>query len=976
MYPQKQVLTLPVTGLRTDADSKGAPIGACDLLENTQTVQVVEGGFEIQKRPGTPSLSQNIEGGGTLSAGAKLAAFGDELVATDGGLLYSWAPNLSKWIKRGRCSSVSARLSNIDGTPSFGSPYVDSAAFGNYILTVVGRISSGLIRYYVRDATTGANVAQGSFSGEAPRLAVVGTAVFCFFHQDDATDVLCCRTISASTPTTLGAKTNVATNMNRFAGSGQMYDVIADTTNSRMVVGYRNTTPTLTLMIWNTNMTAGTAVAYATEDPDRALGFLAHDFADGNGYVAIGTSVNGVRCLTFGASSMVVGTNTAVDAATTTSTAATGVYTGATRYVFFEVPWTGTVRTNARIKGWNGTTLFEFCRSAGLSSKAFRVNSKFYMLANHHGPVERSLFLLEWNGTASTTGDSGVSVAGFLLAGDGGGHMGGTTVGFGLANTLPNVVALSATRYLAPCSRVLDPGIATNTKFVAAQADLRFEETELGPAVGYNGLLHLPGAAAKVYDGATVYEEGFYTRPEAPALTAAAGGTLTLGARKVLAKWVRIGRSGRIERSVDSDIATVTLSGGNATISLTAPSYRITDSDERYNQNQELVDQRALVSVEIYLADFGTDNYRLAATIGNDATADTVSTSLTAEVPTGELLSAESQNATPPAVLAFCVHRNRLAALSGADDAVWMSKETSEGDWSGFPVVNRVLFDTADGVPVGLASDGTTLFIAKRSKVYSLQGDGPLADGSNPWSYPQPLPAEVGFAGPRAFVGTPDGILFQSAKGFHLLDRGGGVQPIPGADAYDGLTVTGGVVLDDRPMALFTTSDGRSIAWDWQNKIWHTWTGQAAVACCRSRNLFSWLGNDGKVHVETPAAWADDAGAYVFKLRTAWIHLAGIFGRAKVYGVRAMAEWLATCTLSLTTSIEVYGTQVDETTTFAGTTATKFPIATRPAQARAESIQLTVQETSTTQGLAVTGLGIELGVKPGAGKEPRGQFSA
>lgn len=987
MALQKQVLTIPVAGLRTDIDPKGAPIGAFDLLENTQTIRTTEGGFDVQKRPGTPSLSQNIEGGGTLSAGAKLHEFGDELVATDGGLVYSWAPNLLKWVKRGRCPSVAARISLIDGTASQYVPYVDHAAFGNYLITVIDSgitAALGLIRYAVRDLTTNSVVLSGSFAGVAPRLAVVGTAVFIFFHEQSLPGQinfnLGCRTISASTPTTLGAKVTVATNLEPDSSAGRWFDVIADVTNARMVVGYRNTTPALTLKIWTTGMAAGTTVAYATEDPNSCIGFLKHDFADGNGYVVVGTSANGVRCLTFGASSMTVTVNTAVDAATTTAQAATGAVVSGVRKVIFEVPGTGTTaNTNTRTKGWDGTTLFEAGRSEGLSSRMWVVGSKLYWLANHHGPLERSLFLKEWSGTGAATGDSGINTAGFLLAGDSGGHTAGTGGGDGLGNVIPGVAGLSSTHFQIACSRVLDPGLATNTKFVAALVDLTFDETQLGAPVSYNGLLHMPGAAGKVYDGSAVYEEGFYTSPEAPTLTAAAGGSLTLGARKVLVKWVRVGRSGRLERSVAGAIATVTLAGGNQTVTTVVPTYRITDSDSRYNINQELAavlgGTRSLVNIEVYLADFGTDNYRLHSTRANDVTADTVTVSLTAEVPTGELLSAESQNATPPAVLAFAVHRNRLSALSGADNAVWMSKEAAEGLWSGFPIINRVL-DTADGLPVTLVSDGTTLYIAKRSKVFYLQGDGPLADGSNPYPYPQPLPGSDGFVGPRAFVGTKDGILVQTAKGFQMLDRGGGIQPILGADTYDGLTVTGGVTLDDRPMALLTTDSGRTLCWDWQNKVWHTWTGQSAVACCLWRKLFCWLGSDGKVHVETPGLFVDDAGAYTYKLRTAWIHLANMFGRAKVYGVRVMAEFLATTTLTITTNIESYGAQVDEVTAFAGTTATKFPVAVRPAQSRAEAIRITVEETSTGQGVAVTALGLEVGIKPGAGKEPPGQFSS
>lgn len=960
----ERVVRVPILGLDTQVDPKGAPAGRLDLAENAMALRVDGSAtaIEVVKRNGFTSLSRNIQGGGSLSAGAKIQAFGDELVATDGQTLYSWSASQTVWVPRGRCTSVAARVGVIDGIPTFSSPVVDSAVFGNYKAVTVGRVSFGDVLYYVIDLTTGTTVSSGKFNGEGPRVVAVGTSAFIFFHEADFNNNLCCRTISASTPTTLGAQVTVASNLHNFATSGRVFDVIADTTNSRIVVGYRNTTPTTTLMIWNTNMTAGTAVAYATRDPSTCLGFLKHDFANGSGYVAIGTSAD-VRLLTFGASSMTVGPDVQVDGTVTTAQAATGEVVSGTTYVFFTVPGAGTARTNDRTKGWNGTTLFELCRGAGLASRSFRVNGKFYFLAYHHPSVpsagqgtEKDLFLLEWNGTATTTGDSGVSVAGYLLGGDSSGRTGGTTVGFGLANVLPSIVALSATRYQVGCARVLDPGQATNTQHVAALVDLTFDDTQLGSPVAYSGTLRVPGAAAKVFDGATVYEQGFYTVPEVPTLSAGAGGTMTVGARQVFGRWVRKGRSGRIERSFEGEIGTVTLTAGNQKIVATFPAYRITDSDKRYNTNQLLAGGGlSLVMLEVLVNDApGSDTFLVMSTLVNDATQDTVSVTISAEV-VGEEDTDETENATPPAVLAMCVHRNRLAALSGADNAVWMSKEAVEGEAPGFPIENRVLFDATDGAPVGLASDGTTLFIAKRSRVYSLQGEGPARDGSNPYAYPQPLPAEVGFAGPRAFVGTPDGILFQSAKGFHLLDRGGGVQPIPAADAYDSLTVTGGVSLDDRPYACLVTSNGTTLAWDWQLKQWYTWTGQTFAACCRWRNQLVGLGSDGKAWVETPGTNNDDGAEIQERVRFTWMNFAGsVLGFQRIWLLQAHGEFMGSTTFNIRLGYDL-STTTPTPYSKVVTTATLAPLEVRPVRQECRLLQVTVDESSTTAGFKLSG---------------------
>jgi hypothetical protein len=974
---QEQPIPLRFARLGGDVDPKSGVKGQCELLENTQSLRLEDGGVEIEKRPGTPSLSTSIFGGGSLSAGAKLQSFGDELVVTDGGALYSWSAVLSQWVARGRVTSVSARMTLVDGAPSGLSPYVDAVAFGSYLLTVVDRnlasIGNGAIRYFVKDTITGVVVASGSFAGTAPRVVVVGSSAFIFFHEKhlngEINNNLGCRTIAAATPSTISANVTVANNMHEFATTGRVFDVIADTTNSRIVVGYRNTTPTLTLKIWNTNMTAGVAVAYATRDPSSCLGFLKHDFADGSGYVAIGTGAD-VRCLTFGSASMTVTVDTQVDATVTTAQSATGAVVGGVRKVLFEVPGTGTTaNTNTRTKGWDGTTLFEAGRSEGLSSRCWTIGTKLYWLSNHHGPLERSLFLKEWNGTGTTTGDSGISVAGFLLAGDSGGHIGGTAGGSGLGNMLPGVAALSATRFQIACTRVQDAGVATNVQFVGALVDLRFDETQLGSPVAFNRALHIPGAAAKVFDGNTVYEEGFYTSPEAPTLSAPAGGTMTIGARKVFGRWVRRSRTGLIERSVDGAISTVTLTGGAQSILATFPAYRITDTDKRYNTNQ--IDDTGsgshpLISLEVLVETApGSDDYVIMATPANDATADTVAATISSEV-AGEEDTDETDNATPPAVLAFCVHRNRLMALSGADNAVWASKEAVEGEAPGFPVENRVIFDAADGVPVGIASDGTSFFVLKRSSVYVLLGEGPNKDGSSPYTYPSPLPAPAGFVGPRAFARSTDGILCQTAKGFHLLDRAGGLQPVPGADAYEGLTVTGGVTLDDRTMALLTTSDGRTLCWDWQLKTWHTWTNQPAVASCIWMNKFVWLESNGKVHVETPGVYSDDsAAAIAMVVKLSWLDMV----RAYLKRVEVIGEAMATCTLQFGSSYNYDTATADPTRSLVVAVAgPKAPWILEPDQGYLESYQLTLTESSTTRGVKLSKLLAWVGLLPGSEK--------
>src|SRR6185436_2937868 len=99
---------------------------------------------------------------------------------------------------------------------------------------------------------------------------------------------------------------------------------------------------------------------------------------------------------------------------------------------------------------------------------------------------------------------------------------------------------------------------------------------------------------------------------------------------------------------------------------------------------------------------------------------------------------------------------------------LWLSKDVGGADAPGFSDEDGFFmdFDATDGGDlVGGASDGTTLFAVKRSRVYLVQGEGPDLAGtaSTHYPFPSPLPVEAGFSGPRVFAGSPDGLILQTA---------------------------------------------------------------------------------------------------------------------------------------------------------------------------------------------------------------------
>jgi hypothetical protein len=939
---EEQPIPLRFARLGGDVDPKSGAKGQCELLENTQSLRLEDGGVEIEKRPGTPSLSTSIFGGGNISTGAKIAALGLELVATDGLLLYSWSPLLAAWVKKGKVTSVAAQIDKIASNLSGGSNTDVAVANGLACITTRNGV------YYVQELATGQVVAQGFFGSESRmRVVAVGNDFYIFSVSVANLKV---RKITGATPASISAASVVS------AAAGSVYDVCVDVGNARMVVAFRDTTLNqTTICIWTTAMALGTSVTYVTRNPDTGVGFLTHDFSDGNGYVAIGTSATGVRVLTFGRSSMTVTVDTLVDGAVVTATLLTG-YFSTVRNVFYQVP--GASSPLNKVNGWTlASGTFTVAGSRGLGSRAFKIATKWYIATIFASAVQGHLYLLELDQDAA--GANGcVSLAGYLVAGNNGGQP-----ALGVMTSVP---ALSSTKVLLT-GTTLDAGATS-----IAAITLTWGDTLLGAPVAHNGVLAIPGACGKIYDGNAVYEQGFLLWPEAPTATAGAGGSLTLLATyEYLVTWECLDDTGRLWRSSAGFITTTTLTGANNKYTVDVPQLRITERTTVFN-----IATPVQVTVKLWRT-AGKDTHHLVSSAVNDPSSDTVAfvdTLADTTVAANEQLYTddnELENITPPAVLAYGEHRARLAALSG-DGAAWVSKEVQDGLAVGFSSDIRIPFDPAGGPFTGLLPLDQTLVVGQRAALWGITGEGPNLDGSNPYPYPVPLPGAPGLLGPRSFVVTPDGAIVKTAKGVFMLDRAGGVQNLPGSDVYNGLTVTGGVRLDDRTMAVLTTSDGRSLCWDWLLKTWHTWTGQPAVANCIWQNKFTWIEANGKVHVETPGAFADDAGAYAMVVQLSWIDMV----HAYLKRIELIGEAFGTCTLQALSSYDYDEANVDTLRSWALSVAgPKSPWILEPDQGYCEAYNLKLTETSTTQGVKLAKLVAWVGLLSGSHKHAPAQYA-
>jgi hypothetical protein len=957
-------IPVSLVGLDTGVDPKGTVAGRLALAENVFASRTTGGGetIEVEKRYGLVHLPRTIAVSGSIADGKKLATFGSALALTDGSTLYHHRDVRNEWQRRGRVADISALIERIESNQGSDALDVDCAYANGYLMFTASREEThgGKAEWYLVEEATGSLIAEGQvdYGGNSGKVRVFGVGTQFFMFSWNLANTIHCQNLDTAVvgPIGFASSSNVATNVNL---NGH-YDVIYDTTNARFVVAYQNTTPALTLMIWTTSMGAGTSAGYATRNPDTAIGFLDHSFSNGSGYVAIGTSASGLRSLTFGSSSMTVTTDTQLDAAATDVDRVTGYFASPNRNVFYTRA--AATSYNRRIQGWTDKDshgAFSVYRSVGLASRCFSQAGKRYVLASYEGDInvskQNSLFLIELVTDTYNTLPGDISVAGVFVQGNASKwETPRRSVGaVAIVSATKAVLAASVAEQIAVPSAV-----AAMTQEGLARISLDWSGSLIGNPVEHNDVLYLPGACSKIYDGHAVVENGAHVYPEAPALSASNGGPLTLlKTYKYAAVFFRYDATAKLWESAVSFPGSITLTGTQATVSVTVTTLRLTEAVAAYNVNPLVTPWR----IALYRTKGSDPIFRLLAVLDNDVTVDTVnySDSIWSDdaIASNPLVYTDQgilESIPPPAVLSFAVHQGRLFAICG-DGTLWNTHKPVSGVAAQFPDAFRKPIAVDGGPLTGLISLDSTLIVAKRAKLMSLTGEGPTRDGNNPFAYPENLPGETGLVAPRAFGLTPTGALIQSPKGFMLLDRSGALTTVPGADAYESLTITGGVALDDRPFTCLSTSDGSTLVWDWRLKQWYVWTGQAAVAACRWQNKLALLASDGTVKVDTAGTYSDNGSSYQSRVRLTWLNLAGqLMGFQRIWAIQVLAEFLATFTFNLRLAYDFVAAQTSYSISV--TSGTVAPVELKPARQECRALEVTIDETSTTAGFKLSGL--------------------
>lgn len=247
----------------------------------------------------------------------------------------------------------------------------------------------------------------------------------------------------------------------------------------------------------------------------------------------------------------------------------------------------------------------------------------------------------------------------------------------------------------------------------------------------------------------------------------------------------------------------------------------------------------------------------------------------------------------PPSLTTICLHKDRIWGVDGSGNQVWFSKSFLDdyGVAPGFSSQFRIQFSKK---VTALASlDEKLIAFGEDTLWYLLGGDGVTPDGlKSDLQGPFSIQSDVGCTNPRSVVSTPDGVMFQSARGIYLLTRGLELAWI-GRPVKDKLAaypvITSAVLVAAHNEVRFTANNaagnaGIVLVYNYVEKQWTTYQyagfgypSYAPIADAIVWNgVYTFVTPNGQVYQEDTSTHIDASFYWVpMTIETSWVSATG-----------------------------------------------------------------------------------------------------
>lgn len=922
---ERQVIVMPLAqGLDLKTDVKQVEAGKLLELENGVFTTLKA----ISKRNGNVALGKQIinETNAVVSSGVGLASYQDELLLADGESLYSYDQGNNAWVNKDQYVSVSvSRQSVIKDT--YEQTYCDGVTHSSGIQAYVWQDSAAVpastttIKYCIVDSVTNQTIVPATVltsTGIKPRVIIAG-GLFVFYYYDTATTQLTLASLSVGTVSatpTVTAITGTGANDSAVDTTYPNYDVSVVSTQGGDQIGlaFNNGNAGTTLRLYSINSpTTQNVTQVVIGFRSRATSvFAANTTASGNpGVTIVFASDNGIapftttiRFYSFDFQLQPVQNGTIASGLLyQQARLITGINTGnGIGFTVFYSYFLATANYTSRAivdSSYVVTNTTVWKRNVSPIGRTFAINGKIYLPVTFYYP----------GAIDPTSGDTETQSCYFLLDSD------GSVVAKALdqyaGNSPPTTGSLSApplaqvsyldasTVRLAALEQVLIAGSITATSTNVSSVNFAFADSL--HAVNHVTLandLHLSGGFLQMYDGIKTVEHNFHLYPITG--TPTAGGTgypsiptspATTGVYYYTACFEWVDNQGNIHQSKPASYKRVTINAGQR-VQITCNYLSLTAKDA--SRPIQIVFYRtlgdgtifhrvsSLTAPDLNVIDGGSASF----TFTDETTdIDLATRPLLYTQPLAQNAVAELENYPAPPTNLLELHRNRLFVMDSTNPLnLWYSKLPGPSTPVAFNDGQVKQIDPRGGNVTALATVDDKLLLFKRSHIFFIVGQGPDNTGlNNDFSDAILITTDCGCIDPRSVVGTPVGIMFQSAKGIYLIDRSLQVQYIGSSiEGYNDETITSATLVPNTNQVRFTLESGKTLVFDYYVQQWGVFTNQFAVDSLVWQDSTTLLRSNGTVLRETPGVFTDAGSPIRLKIATSWLSFAKVQGFQRV----------------------------------------------------------------------------------------------
>jgi hypothetical protein len=258
-----------------------------------------------------------------------------------------------------------------------------------------------------------------------------------------------------------------------------------------------------------------------------------------------------------------------------------------------------------------------------------------------------------------------------------------------------------------------------------------------------------------------------------------------------------------------------------------------------------------------------------------------------------------------PSFNSITLFDDRLWGIDAEDpNLLWYSKQVIENT----PVEMSDLLTLY--VPPSTAAQGSTgnlkclfpmddkLIMFKGNAIYFINGTGPDNTGANSqYSNPIFITSTVGTINQKSIGMTDNGLMFQSDKGYWLLERSAQQCVYLGA-AVEEFTLQGSanssMAIPQTTQFRATMDSGITLMMDYFNENqWGTFNNIPATSATIYNDLHTYLDKNGNIFQETPGLYLDASSPVLMQFKTGWINIGGLSGYQRIYELIFLGRFLS-----------------------------------------------------------------------------------